>query len=144
MGDRVPALLEQFAARTEFFAPASAFEEAGHYLPQLAAKRHADPRIWLESLEHLRFAVVPLADEVIAPHRDAALERIRGRDPDDWPSVAAALALACPIWTEDRDFFGSGVATWTSDLLRSISVATEWTGRSLNCGCYIAPLPPDK
>lgn len=67
MGDRVPALLEQFAARTEFFAPASAFEEAGHYLPQLAAKRHADPRIWLESLEHLRFAVVPLADEVIAP-----------------------------------------------------------------------------
>lgn len=51
------------------------------------------------------------------PNPGESLERIRGRDPDDWPSVAAALALACPIWTEDRDFFGSGVATWTSDLV---------------------------
>jgi hypothetical protein len=24
------------------------------------------------------------------------------------------LALGCPIWTEDTDFFGCGVATWTS------------------------------
>ena len=23
----------------------------------------------------------------------------------------------CPIWTEDRDYFGAGVATWTSDLV---------------------------
>ena len=28
--------------------------------------------------------------------------------------IAAALLLECPIWTEDRDFFGSGVATWTT------------------------------
>jgi len=27
---------------------------------------------------------------------------------------AAALALGCPIWKEDTDFFGCGVATWTS------------------------------
>ncbi|MEB3356615.1 MAG: PIN domain-containing protein [Synechococcales bacterium] len=25
------------------------------------------------------------------------------------------LMLSCPIWTEDADFFGAGVATWTSD-----------------------------
>lgn len=117
MGERVPALLEQFAARAEFFAPESAFEEARRYLAQLAAKRTADPSIWLESLENLRLVVIPLAEDIIAPHQHAALERIRGRDPDDWPSVAAALALSCPIWTEDRDFFGSGVATWTSDLI---------------------------
>jgi predicted nucleic acid-binding protein len=36
------------------------------------------------------------------------------RDPEDWPVLAAALALGCPIWTEDADFFGCGVATWTS------------------------------
>ena len=36
------------------------------------------------------------------------------RDPEDWPVLAAALALGCPIWTEDTDFFGCGVATWTS------------------------------
>ncbi|WP_455227346.1 PIN domain-containing protein [Lautropia mirabilis] len=22
---------------------------------------------------------------------------------------------ACPIWTEDQDFFGTGVPTWTTD-----------------------------
>ena len=38
------------------------------------------------------------------------------RDPDDWPVLASALALGCrPIWTEDTDFFGCGVATWTTD-----------------------------
>jgi hypothetical protein len=29
--------------------------------------------------------------------------------------LAAALALGCAIWTEDTDFFGCGVATWTTD-----------------------------
>jgi len=29
--------------------------------------------------------------------------------------LASALALECPIWTEDADFFGAGVATWTTD-----------------------------
>ena len=33
------------------------------------------------------------------------------RDPDDWPVVATALASNLPSWTEDRDFFGCGVAT---------------------------------
>jgi hypothetical protein len=44
-----------------------------------------------------------------------ARERLARRDPEDWPMLAAALALGCPIWTEDTDFFGCGVATWTSD-----------------------------
>ena len=30
-------------------------------------------------------------------------------------SVQVALALSSPIWTEDNDFFGAGVATWTTD-----------------------------
>ena len=25
------------------------------------------------------------------------------------------MILGCPVWTEDSDFFGTGVATWTSD-----------------------------
>lgn len=29
--------------------------------------------------------------------------------------LAAALTFDCPIWTEDTDFFGCGVATWTTD-----------------------------
>jgi hypothetical protein len=23
-----------------------------------------------------------------------------------------ALVFGCPIWTEDQDFFGTGIATW--------------------------------
>jgi predicted nucleic acid-binding protein len=37
------------------------------------------------------------------------------RDPNDWPVVATALLLNFPVWTEDQDFFGGGVATWTTD-----------------------------
>lgn len=44
-----------------------------------------------------------------------ARERIGWRDEDDWPILASALAFDCPIWTEDTDFFGCGVATWTTD-----------------------------
>ncbi len=25
------------------------------------------------------------------------------------------MTIACPVWTEDADFFGAGVATWTTD-----------------------------
>jgi predicted nucleic acid-binding protein len=47
----------------------------------------------------------------------SALARIGGRDPDDWPVLACALLTGSPIWTEDRDFFGAGVATWTTALV---------------------------
>ncbi len=44
-----------------------------------------------------------------------ARKRLDRRDADDRPVLASALALDCPIWTEDTDFFGCGVATWTTD-----------------------------
>lgn len=44
-----------------------------------------------------------------------ARQRLARRDESDWPILATALALRFPIWTEDTDFFGCGVATWTSD-----------------------------
>ena len=47
-----------------------------------------------------------------------ARERLGKRDPDDWPVLAAVLAMQCPIWTEDTDFFGCGVLAWTSDRVR--------------------------
>jgi len=31
------------------------------------------------------------------------------------PIVATALTLNCPIWTEDQDFFRTGIPTWTTD-----------------------------
>ena len=52
--------------------------------------------------------------ELLRQHKEE-LARIETRDPDDWPILATAMALDCPVWTEDNDFFGTGVPTWTSD-----------------------------
>ncbi|MCL1464232.1 PIN domain-containing protein [Argonema galeatum] len=39
------------------------------------------------------------------------------RDPDDWPTVALALAMNAAIWTQDCDFLGCGCPTWTTETL---------------------------
>ena len=44
--------------------------------------------------------------------------RISERDPEGWPALACALMLRCPMWTEDADFFGTGVATWTTSRVK--------------------------
>jgi predicted nucleic acid-binding protein len=54
------------------------------------------------------------ANEVYRDFEAEARQRLRTRDPEDWLILAAALALGCPIWTADTDFFGWGIATWTS------------------------------
>ena len=71
----------------------------------------------LAILEQISQLVVPV-DRSLYGDRDyerLARERIETRDPDDWPVLAVALMLDLPIWTEDQDLFGSGVATWTTD-----------------------------
>ena len=40
------------------------------------------------------------------------------RDPTDWPVVASALVLSSGIWTNDNDFLGTGIATWTTETVR--------------------------
>jgi len=39
--------------------------------------------------------------EVYAEFEPIACQRLARRDEDDWPILAAALALKCPIWTEE-------------------------------------------
>ena len=59
--------------------------------------------------------VRPLAFDYYTGLQQQALQRIAMRDADDWPVLACAMTIACPVWTEDADFFGTGVATWTTD-----------------------------
>lgn len=66
----------------------------------------------LESLDGL---VLTVESEAYSRFEPIARQRFGRRDQDDWPILAAALALGCPIWTEDADFFRRGVATWTTD-----------------------------
>ena len=114
LGKHVPAMVERYSNEVRFFAPQIAFEEAVRHLPTIAERRRWDAAPLLESVERLRHVVEPVELDIIGPFRDAALARIGTRDPMDWPVVATALALDCPIWTEDQDFFGTGVATWTT------------------------------
>jgi hypothetical protein len=41
------------------------------------------------------------------------------RDPNDWPVVASARALAAGVWTNDNDVLGTGVPTWTTETLQA-------------------------
>jgi predicted nucleic acid-binding protein len=59
--------------------------------------------------------VEPVDRSLYEDYEKLARERVLTRDADDWPIVAVALLLDFPIWTEDQDFFGSSVATWTTD-----------------------------
>lgn len=66
-------------------------------------------------LGYLQSLVEPINPEFYSVFETEARQRLRDRDEDDWPVLAAALSLSCDIWTEDTDFFGTGVAVWTSD-----------------------------
>jgi predicted nucleic acid-binding protein len=66
-------------------------------------------------LDRLEGVVQSIDAELYEGMQQQALQRIAVRDADDWPVLACAMTLGCPVWTEDADFFGTGVATWTSD-----------------------------
>jgi len=66
-------------------------------------------------LDRLEGIVQSIDAELYDGMQQQALQRIAARDADDWPVLACAMTLGCPVWTEDADFFGTGVATWTSD-----------------------------
>ena len=114
LGRRVNQLILKNAPLVNFFAPESAFTEAAEHLPALLKKR-GENQSPLDPLESLKAVVLPLDLDFYAPMQQQALHRIAMRDADDWPVLACAMVLNCPVWTEDTDFFGTGIATWTTD-----------------------------
>jgi predicted nucleic acid-binding protein len=111
--------------RLELFVPEQMFGETQVELPRrisaFTRRRGLEPSLGHELAAACLAAIeanIVIVDEGIY----AALEeeaRARSlRDPRDWPVVASALALTAGIWTNDNDFLGTGVATWTTDTLR--------------------------
>ena len=80
----------------------------------LVVKRGSDPTKALIVLKAMAGLATIVGDDLYGDFEAEARKRLGARDPEDWPILATALALGCPIWTEDTDFFGCGVATWTS------------------------------
>jgi predicted nucleic acid-binding protein len=115
LGKRVRELIIEHAATVKFFAPEAAYQEARKYLPTLLEKRGIQAQTAMRVLDRIENIVHPIEVEMYRDLQHKALRRIAERDPDDWPVLACAMMLDCPIWTEDADFFGAGVATWTTD-----------------------------
>jgi len=114
-GNRVRQIIETYTGSVSFFIPEAAYREAEEHVATLVLQRGGDPQKALKFLGALASAAELITAEVYSEFEAEARERLAKRDPEDWPILASALALGCPIWTEDTDFFGCGVATWTSD-----------------------------
>jgi predicted nucleic acid-binding protein len=114
-----------------------AHEEARHELLKRVGVIVAQGRMGRETADALLEAALGVAEEETLVVPEAAysgyLERAAyriPRDPDDAPTVALALALGgaegrCGIWTNDDDFLGCGIPTWTTDTLLSHLRHTE-------------------
>lgn len=118
LGQKVRTLVTTYAGQIDFFTPAVCFEDARKYLPELLAKRSLPIEPALNVLDMLARVVQSIESEWLEDFETMARLRLKHRDEQDWPILAAAMALGCPIWTEDADFFGVGVATWTTANVR--------------------------
>jgi predicted nucleic acid-binding protein len=115
LGKVVRELIADNADSVRFFAPDVAYADARKYLPALLEKRGVECAPAMAVLDALERVVRPLELGVYAGLQAQALQRIAIRDADDWPVLACAMTIGCPVWTEDADFFGTGIATWTTD-----------------------------
>ena len=116
LGRRVRHLLELYTAHgLRFYAPDVAFADALKYLPPLLNARQISNADVPAALDYFRSLVEPVNRNSYELFEEEARQRLQGRDEDDWPVLATALAFSCAVWTEDTDFFGSGIAVWTSD-----------------------------
>jgi predicted nucleic acid-binding protein len=103
-------------------APEAVADEIARHIPRLASKRDLDPALLFAALQ-----VMPIdwkAATVYEDHRAEAEARIAERDPDDWPTIALALKLGLPIWTQDKDHTDARIALFTTgDLLDALRAA---------------------
>ena len=83
-------------------------------LPRILQQRNLPLETFSDAIEKLTKIVIPIAKEIYNEYEDDAKERIGERDLNDWPILALTLSLNSPIWTEDQDFFGVGIATWNT------------------------------
>lgn len=95
-------------------------EEISRHLPRLATKRGLDEALLLAALQVMPIDWKPATD--YEDQRQEAEKRIAVRDPDDWPTVALALKLDLPVWSQDKDLTDAGVEVFTTgDLLDGLS-----------------------
>ena len=115
LGVKVRPELAVNARRFTLLAPEDAFASARRHLPGLLEARGVDPADCLTGLTLLRPIVGSVPRSIYAPARAEAMERLGRGAARDWPVLALALILHCPVLTHDRHFHEAGVPTWTTD-----------------------------
>ena len=114
-GQRVRSLIHDYAGDVSFYVAEQNVSEAEHYIAVLAKHRGLALDLCQDTFRTTLSLVGTITADSIDDLKGVALARIQGKDPNDWPTLATAMRLDCPIWTEDRDFFGTGVAVWTTE-----------------------------
>jgi len=87
-------------------------DEVNEYAEPLARRLRLPLGTVLLAVATLPVTVVD-RDEYAASLREAG-RRIGQRDPDDIDTLALALHLHAPVWSNDRDFEGAGVEWYTT------------------------------
>lgn len=110
----------------ELYMAQMAWEETCHELGKRIEKMAGKGVFTQEVGQNLLSDAISLAETkvTIVPHEIYAswenIARLRiPRDPNDWFTVALALVLPAGIWTNDGDFLGCGLPTWTTETLMS-------------------------
>ena len=116
-GQRVRELIATSSERVAFYVAEANVTEAESYLSHLAPRRGISEEVWREAFDTLMNVIQLITNDELTLMETEARARIAQRDERDWPGLAAALLMDCPIWTEDQDFFGAGVSTWTTSTI---------------------------
>lgn len=112
LGKKVNSLLLKYCDQVAFYTPELCFQDAKKYLPFILGKYpNIDVELAMDTLAKISQIVHPLNENIYNQFEVEARKRIEKKDEYDWPVLAAALSLNCPICTEDKDFFGTGIAT---------------------------------
>lgn len=109
------ALLAAFSRGVKFFVPEPQLAEAASVLAEKLGVPGDDIELGLEQVVAM---IEPLPPNVYETFEVVARARLHERGQSDWPVLAAALAFDGGIWSHDRDFFGVGVALWSTRNMR--------------------------
>lgn len=96
----------------EFAVPETVLAEVTEHLPRLALKLGMAPTLLDYALDLLPLR--PYPPRAYRASVGAARKRIADRDPDDVDVLALALSLDVPVWSNDRDFEGTGIERITT------------------------------
>ncbi len=106
------ALVLQRSDLAEVFVTTAAMAEVQEYAEPLAHRLRLPFHTVLLAIATLPVTVVE-HDEYHAA-MSAARRRIGARDPDDVDTVALALHLGAPVWSNDNDFEVAGIEWYTT------------------------------